>query len=312
MKILITGATGFVGAYLTENLVIEDHEVIAVIRTNSNKWRLSKIISNINCLEIDLCDSFNLNTIIKQLNPEIIFHFAAYGGYPFQKETLKIIHTNLIGTVNLVDACLNIDYKAFINIGSSSEYGTKINPMKETDVLEPINAYGVAKASATLYCHMIAKTQNRSIATVRLFSPYGCYEDKSRLIPSVILSCLKGKNPELSSGAAVRDFIFIEDVIELLKTVSSSKNIGGKIYNGGSGKQHSVEEMVNAIIQQVDTKIKPAWGCLEGRVSDAAQKWEADMSLVKRELNWQPKFTLETGVKKTVEWYKKNIELYGV
>lgn len=310
MKIFITGATGFVGACLAENLAGEGHELSTVVRAGSNKWRLSRIIKYINILDVDLCDEFKLNTVIKEIKPEIVFHLAAYGGYHFEQETSKIINTNFTGTVNLVTACSSIDYKAFVNVGSSSEYGIKSSPLKETDVLEPINTYGIAKASAALYCQMIAKTQNKPIVTVRLFSPYGYYEDKTRLVPSVVLPCLKGENPELSSPNAVRDFIFIDDVIEMLKVISRHDKISSNIYNCGSGKQHSVAEMVDAIIEQSGANVTPVWGSVAGRQSDSAQKWEADMSFVKKELGWQPEYTLEEGIKKTIEWYRENINLY--
>lgn len=309
-KVLITGATGFVGACLTENLVREDYQVNIVARENSNTWRLNKIINDVNVINAELSNEDQVIKIVNNIKPEIIFHLATYGGYAFQQDKEKVINTNFIGTVNLINACCNIDFNAFINVGSSSEYGVKSVSMKETDLLEPINTYGVSKSAATLYCQMLAKTQKKPIATVRLFSPYGYYEDKTRLIPSVILACLNNENPKLASGDAVRDFIFIEDAIELLKKVSRYSNISGKIYNAGSGTQHSVKKMVNTIISISNSNAKPEWGCVEGRKSDIASKWEADMSFVKDELDWMPKFSLARGVEKTIQWFKENIKLY--
>lgn len=308
-RVLITGATGFVGACLTENLVSEGYQINVVARKNSYKWRLQKVINQINVIDIDLCDESAVNQMIKKIRPEIIFHLATYGGYFFQQEIDKIVGTNIIGTINLVNACSKIDYKCFINTGSSSEYGIKNDKMKEIDILEPINTYGVTKSTATLYCQMIAKTQKRPIVTARLFSPYGYYEDKSRLVSSTILACLLRKNPQLASGDAVRDFIFIEDVISLLKTISKASNIGGKIYNIGSGEQHSVAQMVDMIIKESGAKVSPQWGAMPGRKSDTF-KWEADMSLVKKELNWEPRFSLQVGIRKTIAWFEKNIGLY--
>ncbi|MCL6588760.1 MAG: NAD-dependent epimerase/dehydratase family protein [Firmicutes bacterium] len=308
-KILITGATGFVGACLTEDLVREGHEVAVILRAFSNKWRLKKALPRIRVIEADLCDATRLGKVIQELNPEVIFHLAAYGGYPFQQDTAQIINTNIIGTVNLVSACSQIDYKRLVNVSSSSEYGAKLEPMRETDLLEPINTYGVAKSAATLYCQMIARTEKKPIVTVRLFSPFGYYEDKSRLVPSVVLACLRGANPKLASGDPVRDFIFIEDVISLLKRVSQADNVNGKIYNGGFGSQHSVAEMVDLIIRKSGAKVRPKWGSLPGRKNDSP-KWEADLSAVKNELKWAPQVSLEAGVEKTIAWFQNNLELY--
>lgn len=310
-KVLVTGATGFVGACLTENLVWEGNDVYIFVRNNSNKWRLNKVLKDITVLNVDLCTESDVNRAIRYLKPDIVFHLATYGGYPYQQETDKIIKTNFLGTINLVNSCLQSDFQCFVNVGSSSEYGPKSKPMRESDLLEPINTYGVTKSAATLYCQMIAKTQKKPIVTARLFSPYGYYEDKSRLVSSVIISCLLGENPKLASGNAVRDFIFIEDTIELLKIISKSANVGGKIYNVGSGKQHSVRQMVETIIKLTGAKVIPEWGSLPDRKSDTP-KWEADLTLVRQDFNWEPRFSLESGVLKTIEWYKDNLGLYSL
>lgn len=308
-KILITGATGFVGACLTENLVYEGNEVYVTARSSSNKWRLNEVINDIRICDVDLCDENKVNLLVSTIKPDKIFHLATYGGYSFQQDWEKIVNTNIKGTFNLLNAASRQDIKAFINVGSSSEYGTKSTSMKESDILEPINTYGVTKAASTLYGKMLAVNEHKPIATVRLFSPFGYYDDKNRLIPSVILSCLNHKSPRLASGDAVRDFIFIEDTIELLKLISNSKNIGGKVYNCGSGKQHSVKETVSEILKNFQADLIPEWGSIEGRKSDTP-KWESDMSLVMREFNWKPKYSFNEGIKKTVEWFKMNQNHY--
>ncbi|WP_238883211.1 NAD(P)-dependent oxidoreductase [Clostridium sp. YIM B02551] len=308
-RVLITGASGFVGACLTESLVQEGQEVAIVTRNIDNAWRLRKVINNVKIYNLDLCDEDSVKNMINDYKPDKIFNLATYGGYYFQNDTKKILENNIMGTVNLVNACLKLDFKSFINIGSSSEYGTKIDSMTENDILEPINVYGVSKAAATLYCRMIAENEKLPIASVRLFSPYGYYEDKSRLVSSSILSCIRNENPKLASREAVRDFIFIEDALDMMKKVSESENIYGKIYNCGTGKQHSIGDIVETIINISQKNLIPHWGKVEGRKSDTA-KWEADMTLVKKELGWSPKFSLEQGIKKSYEWYKENIGLY--
>lgn len=308
-RILVTGAAGFVGACLVEDLVKENYDVSIIVRKTSNLWRLNKVIDKIKIYYCDITNKIELGNIAEKINPEYIFHLATYGAYYFQDNDDLIIKTNVIGTRNLIEAFSKINYKAFVNVGSSSEYGTKNEAMKESDFLEPINVYGVTKATATLYCNMIYNTQKKPIGTVRFFSIYGNYEDKTRLIPSVILSCLKGQNPKLANEEAVRDFIYVKDVIEFLKLVAFTEKIGGKIYNLGSGLQHSVKEMSEAIINESGVKVKPIWGQLEGRKSDTL-KWEADMSLVKEELNWIPKYDLNEGIKESIKWFQDNISLY--
>ena len=308
-KIFITGSTGFVGACLTHKLIDAHYEVHSIIRRESNLWRIKNIIDKINLHYVDLTDANSLEKLIQDITPNIVYHLATYGGYPFQNDINKIIQTNIRGTVNLVNTCSKIDFDCFVNTGSSSEYGLKSKPMREEDTLKPINDYGVSKAAATLYCQAVAKREDKPIITLRLFSPYGYYEEHTRLIPSVIMACLRGENPKLSSPEQVRDFIFIEDVIDAYMKVTETSDIGGEIFNIGHGRQYSVGEVVNKIIKLTGSKVRPEWGNLPNpRIEPKV--WQADISKTKDILKWEPKYNLEEGLNKTVKWFKKNLSSY--
>lgn len=307
-KILITGSTGFVGACLTHKLIDLHYEVHSIIRRESNLWRIKNIIDKINLHYVDLTNVNSLEKLIHNIKPNLIYHLATYGGYLFQNDLNRIIQTNIMGTVNLVNACSKIGFDCFINTGSSSEYGLKSKPMEEEDILKPINNYGFSKAAATLYCQAVAKRERLPIVTLRLFSPYGYYENRGRLIPTVILSCLSGKNPKLSSPKAVRDFIFIEDVIEAYIKVIEISDIGGEIFNIGYGKQQSAGEVVNKIVELTGNKVRPEWGKVPNPRFEPVT-WMADITKAKNLLNWKPKHSLEEGLSKTTEWFKKNRSL---
>lgn len=310
-KILITGATGFIGANLARYFLKNGADISIFIRKTSNKWRIHDILEDTSGYRVDLVDTVKLRRIIKKIKPHIIIHAATYGGYQFQKDTQKIIETNFTGTVNLINACKSIDFELFINTGSSSEYGIKPKPMKETDMLEPVNEYGASKAAATLYCHAVLKKESRPVVTVRLFSPYGYYEEKNRLIPSLILSCLKSKNPKVSSPNSVRDFVFIEDIMDAYKKVIGNKdNIKGEIFNIGFGEQHTVGEVAREIVRLTGNRVKPEWG----KVNNPRQEpkfWQADITKTKKLLGWHPEHDLKRGLTKDIDWFKANRNKYG-
>ena len=309
-RILLTGATGFIGANLTRHFLKKGARIFIFTRAESNKWRIQDILKDVSEYLADLRDSARLKKIIKKIKPQIIIHTAVYGGYSFQNDPLKIIETNFAGTVNLVKASKVAGLELFINTGSSSEYGIKSKSMKETDILEPVNEYGVTKAVTFSYCHAVAKKENMPLVTLRLFSPYGYYEEKSRLISSVILSCLKLRNPKLSLPDSVRDFIFIEDVISAYEKVIDNKNkVKGEVFNIGSGKQHTVGEIAENIVKLTGNKVKPEWG----KIANPRQEpkcWQADISMAKRLLNWEPEYSLRQGLEKDINWFKENIALY--
>lgn len=309
-RILITGATGFIGANLTKHFLKRGAKISIFTRAESNKWRIQDILKDVSEYSSDLEDSVRLKKIVKKIKPQIVIHTAVYGGYSFQNDALKITETNFAGTVNLVNASKGVELELFINTGSSSEYGIKSKPMKETDALEPVNEYGVTKAAAFSYCHAAAKKEHIPMVTLRLFSPYGYYEEKNRLVSSLILACLKFINPKLSSPDSVRDFIFIEDVISAYEKVIDNKNkVKGGVFNIGSGKQYTVGEIAENIVKLTGNKVKPEWG----KIANSRQEpecWQADISRAKRLLNWAPKYSLRHGLEKDINWFRENIKLY--
>lgn len=307
--ILITGATGFIGSCLMHDLVNSNWEIHVTKREQSNIWRIKDILSRALVHNVDIIDCVNIEKLINDIKPDIVFHTATYGGYPFQKDVNKIIQSNIIGTANLVNACSKVGFDVFVNTGSSSEYGLKSKPMIETDLPEPVNDYGVAKAAATLFCQAKAKSEKLPIATLRLFSPYGYYEEPTRLVPSVIRSCLLGENPKVSSPNSVRDFIFIEDVIDAYMNVIETPDIGGQIFNVGYGQQYAVGDVVNKIIKFTGNKVKPEWESIPKRPNEATI-WQANISKSKDILNWGPKYSIDEGLKKTIKWFMKNMTLY--
>ena len=311
-KILITGATGFVGANLLRQLIDGKNDIHIIIRSTSNLWRINDIIDKVNTHVCDLTNRESVEELLLKIKPQIIFHLAVYGGYQFQKESLKIINTNLIGTINLLDACCKIGFECFINTGSSSEYGIKNKPMSENDLLEPINEYGIAKAAATLYCQVIGRRENLPIFTLRLFSPYGYYEESTRLIPYLIISCLRNKELIIFNPDAVRDFVFIEDVIKSYFIIVEKREnlLPGDIFNIGSGKQYTVEEILKIIKKLTNIQKRLLLKETKNEELNIPKIWKANIEKSKKYLNWTPKYFIENGLKKTIKWFRDNLYLY--
>lgn len=307
--ILITGATGFVGSNILRKFLDLESNVHILTRESSDKWRINDLLKDLNEYNVDLMEYEKLTHIVSEIEPTLIFHMATYGGSPFQKDSYAIIKSNFIGTFNLVNACKKADFELFINTSSSSEYGIKSHPMEENDMLGPVNDYGVSKAASTLYCQSIARNENLPIVTLRLFSPYGYYEAPMRLIPSVILACLKNENPKVTSPHFVRDFIFIEDIIDSYIKVSEKANFKGDIFNIGQGIQHSVKEIVTKIIELTGDNVEAEWGS-ESRWSNEPEIWQSNITKAKNILKWKPKFSLEEGLSHTIKWFEKNLYLY--
>ena len=310
-KVLVTGSTGFVGANLVRRLVKENYEVYILTRKTSKKWRLLDVLPKLNDCTVDLLEFGKLGRIVKEIQPDIIFHLATAGIYDGQHlPERQLIETNFIGTFNLINACSEIDYKCFVNTGSSSEYGPKDSCMKETDICEPVNMYGITKLASTLYGRLIARVKGKPIITLRIFSPFGPYDDSSRLITYAVTNALQNRELNLADPNAVRDYIYIDDVLDLyIMCIDKADKCKGEVFNAGSGSETVISHVVNKIIEFTGSKSSIRWNAAAERSFDA-KTWEADIKKASQCFNWYPKHSMEKGLKKTVSWFKDNLSLY--
>lgn len=285
-KILVTGATGFVGASLVKALIRNgENEVYATARKSSDFWRINDVTSHLS--KIYYCNldvRVEVVQLIEEIKPDIIYHTATYGGFPSQTESDKMISSNLNATVYLLDAAMTNGVQQFINTGSSSEYGVKPHSMKETELCEPVNMYGITKLAATNYCSMMGKARNYKVCTLRLFSPFGELEDSSRLYPSIMHALKKNKSPKLSRPDSVRDFIEIDKVLDVYLRIIKTDYEPGDIINVGSGQQKTIDQFYRHIAAGLSSHIEPIWGEAPPRPNEPI-KWEADISKLNSLMN---------------------------
>lgn len=310
-KVLITGGAGFIGANFVYKFLELGYQVFVFERKETNLWRIKNIKNKIKLCSPNLLDYNKTEKIIFKIKPNIVVHLAAYGAYQkTQQEIEATVNTNLIGSINLINACNKVGVDCFINTGSSSEYGIKQKPMKEDDLLEADNLYAITKAGVTMYCQMMARKFNFPVAIVRPFAVYGYFEEKERLIPTIIKSCLKNKNIELSRPNSVRDFIFIDDLISgYLAIIKNIEKIKGHIFNLGSGRQYKIKDVAELIKNITQSKSKTIYGKIKIAQTEP-KNWAANIFKAKKMLKWQIKYNLEQGLKKNIAWFKENISLY--
>jgi len=305
----VTGAAGFIGACLVRRLLADKKDVSILLKAGSKPWRLSGVLGRVRVFKGDLTDTGAVSRAVKKARPTVIYHLAAHGAYPFQKDAEKIIKTNVLGTWNLLRTCGEFDYRVFVNTGSSSEYGAKSTAMRETDLLEPNSYYAVAKSAQTLLCQHVARSQKRPIVTFRLFSVYGPFEEPTRLVPTLIRSCLKGRDLSMVSPQTARDFIFVEDVVDAYLRLGSLSKLSGDIINIGTGRQQRLKEAVSLVKTLTQSEVKVKWGAMPGRIWDT-DKWVGNVEKSHRLIGWKAQTPFREGLKKTIAWYKQNKNLW--
>lgn len=310
-RILVTWATGFIWSNIVRTLVSEWFTNIHIFsRKDSNYFRINDIRDKIHIHNVNFLDEVEINLNIEKIQPEIIFHLASAWTTVWKDPiTLQELYNfNVLWTINLVNACKKQGFEYFINTGSSSEYGEKDIQMNENDKVEPNNDYGVTKASTTMYCEYIGKKNQLPIYTFRLFSVYGYYEEKRRLIPTLGLNFIQWTSPNLSNPDSVRDYIFIDDVVNCYLNVDKILWDFGGIYNIWSWNQYKISEVVANIKTILWSTIEPNYG-VKRSAQFEPKTWVANNDKMINTFKQEP-MTLFRWLEKTIKRLKINNHLY--
>jgi nucleoside-diphosphate-sugar epimerase len=309
-RCLLTGATGFVGANLARMLLKEGHEVNLLVRKEHNPKRLEGWRDSVSVHTVELRDREATDRFIAELKPEWIFHLAASGAYSWQNDIDRIFQTNVTSLVNLLESAAKVGFAAFVNAGSSSEYGYKDHAPREDEIVEPNSYYAVSKASATQFCRFLAQNRKLPVSTLRLYSAYGPYEDRGRLIPTIVRTGLENKLPPLVDPNVARDYIYVDDVCSAFLKAATKLADGtlaelGSVFNIGSSVQTSIAEVVAIARALMNIDAEPVWGSMDNRRWDTSV-WVSDNRKACEQLDWQPQFTFAQGLAKTVEWTRNH------
>lgn len=301
-NLLVIGGSGFIGRWVVKEGLNRGYKVTVLsLKSLHNKSK----ISNVEYLKVDLSKR---SIVKKYLSNKFYTHVINLGGYIDHssfleggRETLDIHFGGLLNLIECLDWTL---LESFIQIGSSDEYGDASAPQSEDSIIRPISSYSLAKSAASYFLQMLHRTENFPVVILRFFLVYGPGQDNSRFIPQVILGCLKNSTFDASQGKQLRDFCFITDVVEAIYLSLESSEVNGEIINIASGDAVTIR----SVIQKINTIIgkgQPKYGEILYRKGEN-MKLYANINKAKKILDWQPKITLEDGLKETINYY--NVE----
>ena len=299
---LVTGATGFVGSHLARRLVRDAFDVHIICRAASDFWRLSDVAPALRRHEVALADLAGLEALVKSIRPTHIYHLAAATVVAgVAAGAADLINVNLLGTVNLIQACEAVDYHCLVSTGDSFEYSPSREPLREADPCRPTSLHGITKLAATLHAQATARSRGKPIVTLRLFSTYGPFDNPRRLVPRVIAGALEGTPIMLSRPEIARDWIHVDDLVELyLAAGRAGPELGGQLFNAGTGRSADLGEVVAAVLQATGSSAEARWGVFPAAEHDS-YPWVADMRTTFAALAWRPRFSLEAGLRDTID-----------
>jgi nucleoside-diphosphate-sugar epimerase len=308
--VLVTGAGGFIGACAVRRLLAQGSEVHALVRPGAEPWRLRGLPQALAIHSVDLLDRDAVREIVRRTAARAVLHLATHGAYEPQDDGSRILQTNVLGTYHILDAALAAKVRVFVSTGTSSEYGYKNEPMREDDRLEPNSVYAVAKAAQTHLCSLLGRTGDTAVVTFRLFSVYGPWEEPTRLIPTVLRRARAGQPLRLVAPETARDFVYVDDVLDLLLAFELLAGLRGQIINLGTGVQSTMRDVVAAVEAALRRPVEVRWHAMPPRRWDTA-RWQADVSRAQAVLGWSPRHTLAAGVARMAAWMSEVGDAYG-
>jgi polyisoprenyl-phosphate glycosyltransferase len=299
--ILVTGASGFVGANLFHLIAKYRGDVFAVVQREKN-WRLQDV-PNHQIAAADLNDENAVKNLLDGTMPKTVFNCVAYGAYSFEKDASLIYETNFLSTTRMVGMLANRPFSAFVHAGSSSEYGNNCAGPKEDDPCAPNSDYAVSKVAFSNYLNFMGKHKQFPCVNLRLYSVYGPLEDTSRLMPRLVREASAGHWPPLVDPETSRDFVYVEDVCKafILAATKMNPSLFGESINIGSGKRTTIAELVEIAKQTFGVPDSPVYNTMDARSWDL-RDWFSDPEKAERTLGWRAEVTLEKGLKTLSEW----------
>src|SRR5690554_16655 len=313
MKILVTGAAGFIGSHTAERLKSLGHEVVGVdnfspyYSTSLKKLNEKELLkSGISVIEKDLRETNLIAALPKDIN--YIFHFAAQPGISKTSTFEDYFTNNILATKNLLDYALQLpNLKMFVNIGTSSIYGLEAT-FPESMAPKPASHYGVTKLTAEQLVLQKSREKLMKACSLRLYSVIGPRERPEKMYTKLIACAFNNDAFPLYNGSAthLRSFTYVGDIVDGVVSVIGKEDIvGDEIINLGTEVEHTTQEGIEAVEAVIGKAIKI--NHVEARVGDQLRT-KANIDKARKLLAYNPQTTLMEGVKKQVEWYVANFK----
>lgn len=310
--VLVTGAGGFIGSHLTEKLVELGARVKAFVRYNSrNDWGLidilpSRVKEKIEVSVGDLRDSETIRSVMKDV--DAVLHLGALIAIPYSYiHPREVVETNIMGTLNILNAAKEYKPERIIHTSTSEVYGTaQYVPIDEKHPLQGQSPYSASKIGADKLAESFYRSYDLPITTLRPFNTYGPRQSARAVIPTIITQVLAQKEAFLGSLEPKRDFSYADDIVDGFIKASESERSIGEVINIGSGFEISIKDLADKIISLIGKKVRIVTDPERSRPAKSeVERLMADNSKAKELLGWEPKVSLDEGLRRTIDWFSQ-------
>ena len=306
MTILVTGGAGFIGSNFLQHLKIVTDEEIVCVDKLTYAGKRNNVPSKAKLYVADIAGEDAIKTIFERHDIKTVFHFAAESHVDNSiKDCSEFIRTNIVGTVNLLNASLKHNVEKFMHISTDEVYGSIENgSFTEKTNYDPRNPYSASKASSDHFVKAFHNTYGLPTVITNCSNNYGPRQHKEKLIPQTILNLLNDKKiPVYGDGKQIRDWLYVQDHCEALIEVWKHGVVGEKYNIGGECETQNID-----LIKKIISLMGKDESMIE-YVKDRPghdRRYSTDISKITKDLNWKPRFDIDDGLTKTIEWYERH------
>jgi UDP-glucose 4-epimerase len=304
---LVTGGAGFLGSHLVEALTSQGRRVRVLDDFSTGLRSNLEGIPSVEVIEGDVADPAQTARVMQGV--ELVFHLAAQASVQRSIEDPASTHrVCATGTLNVLDAARRAGVRRVVYAGSSSAYGVPTGPVQtEQEPLRPLSPYAAGKLAGELYAQAFAVSYGLETVRLRFFNIFGPRQRAdspySGVIALFVAALSSGRTPTVfGDGLQTRDFVYVADVVQAILKAASVPGIAGQVYNIGTGRQVTLLDLLAALNKLLGTQITPQHG--PPRAGDIRHSC-ADIGPARRELGYEPAVSLEEGLARTLEWYRK-------
>ena len=314
-RVLVTGAGGFIGSHLVDELVHRGADVTAFVHYNArNDWGMLEGRYDRDRLSVVMGDVTDGNAVRKAVEEkDVVFHLAALIGIPYSYVAPEsYVNTNVKGTLNVMEACRAGDVERVVHTSTSEVYGTaRYTPIDEEHPLQGQSPYSASKIGADKIAESYYCSFGLPVATLRPFNTFGPRQSTRAVIPTIITQALTSDTIRLGSLTPVRDLTFVTDTVQAFIRMAECDKAVGQTINAGRGSGVTIGELASTIIAQVNPNAIVS--CEEERVRPEKSEVRVlvcDNAKAAQLLGWQPTVSLEDGLSKTIDWMRDHIAGY--
>jgi UDP-glucose 4-epimerase len=313
VRVLVTGATGFIGSHLCRRLIHDGADVHALTSTVSSVYpvRLVDVRHRLTLYGGNLNDSGAMDSVVEQADPAVVFHLGAYTHVGKSWDRIdECVQTNIHGTVNLLQSLARSRYRRFVYTSTSEVYGDIEVPFREDAAVDPLSPYAVSKYAGERFCRMLQRGRSWPIVVVRPFNAYGPAQSPDRVVPEIIVKGLRRERLAMTEGRQTREFNYVEDLVDGFVLAATAEGVEGEVFNIGGGEEISMRDLARTVLGLMGDPIVPEFGALPNRPTEI-WSMRSDVTKATKRLGLPAARSLTAGLEPTIAWYRRELEQSG-